>query len=223
MGMRQYHDPEADDPFPYDRPHISSWVATAAVAFAIFVLGGFVKTYAQLETLRRESQREIRELRTMIEHLNTAASAAGKNAPRARSVRGVLLPRANRPEQSRPPAAAPSPPPLPEAPPRQAVPLPPPLPDLEERRGGITYEIGRRSQPQARREQQQIIAVGAHKRVIVEGGRDIGMEEGGRLELSRDGRWIGDLRIAEVHDSMSVCEVVHSTQAPRPGDVWRFP
>lgn len=70
----------------------------------------------------------------------------------------------------------------------------------------------------------QVVSVStAHKRIMVEGGRDLSLGEGERLELVRDGRWIADLRVVDVFDYQSSCEVLHATIAPIPGDTVRRP
>ena len=48
-------DDDYDYDFPYAKPPVSAWIAVASVALAVFVLGGFIKTYRQLESLREES------------------------------------------------------------------------------------------------------------------------------------------------------------------------
>ncbi len=70
----------------------------------------------------------------------------------------------------------------------------------------------------------KVIAVNTGmKKIMVEGGRDRGIAEGKRLELSRSGRWIGDLRVVAVFDNISACEVLHCTMTPEPGDLVRLP
>lgn len=216
---------EVEEHLPYGRPSVSAWIAAVAVAFAVFVLGGFIKTYRQLETLRDESRREIRELRQSIDGVRVAAQAAPHAAQTGRLPSLPPLPPASRLPQSSSRAAA-----LPSArqqqdktPLREAAQRL--FPEMEDTGRGVTYEFGRKSDPGKNRLPQcQVISVaGPQRRVIIEGGRNSGLSEGLRLELSRGGRWIGDLRIIEVYDSMAACEVLHATLPPQPGDAVRLP
>ncbi len=222
--MREYRETDEEGHFPYGRPSGAAWVAAAAVAFAFFVLGGFIKTYRQLETLRDESRREIRELRKGMESLRAAGAEASRAAAR--------VPRL--PQAVRQPYPTPAGPEAERSPSRSesgragvANSLPPLIPELEGERRGLTYEFGRKSKADpggGRRDQLQVISVASpQKRLRVEGGRDVGLAEGARLELSRGGRWIGDLRALEVYDTMTACEVVHATHPPQPGDTVRIP
>ncbi|MCC8167665.1 MAG: hypothetical protein LIQ31_16380, partial [Planctomycetes bacterium] len=91
--MRRYSDPDTDeDHFTYGRPSLPSWIAAAAVAFAFFLLGGFIKTYQQLEALKEESRREISELRESMRRLQ----AQGQTAVRPTAPRLTPLPPADR-------------------------------------------------------------------------------------------------------------------------------
>ncbi|MCD8351512.1 MAG: hypothetical protein LUC93_12970 [Planctomycetaceae bacterium] len=87
IPRRPTRDPEGDEELytTYGRPSVSAWVAAAAVAFAFFLLGGFIKTYRQLESLREESRREIAELRESVRRLQIvqpSQSTAGRTQPR---------------------------------------------------------------------------------------------------------------------------------------------
>ncbi len=224
--MRDYRGTENEDHFPYGRPSGSAWIAAAAVAFAFFVLGGFIKTYRQLEAVREESRREIRELRQVVDGLRSS----GMDSPRPAASRLPRLPQAIRQTASRPVEPLPiRRAPLPDELQSAVAPSRPHLPPgLDEERPGITYEFGRKSSPDPRealrREHLQVVSVaGPQKRLIVEGGRDIGLREGSRIELSRGGRWIGDLRVVDAYDTMSACEVLHATLPPQPGDLIRVP
>lgn len=210
---------EQDDYRPqptYSRPGPSAWIAAASVALAVFVLGGFIKTYQRLEALREESRKEIQDLRAKLDEARRPAPA-GTPAPAAAPVR-------------LPPAAAPASEQLPAAPEYDLGSNE--LDQNEEPR----FQLGRSSRreggfgrvlddPFANRT-LQVVAVSAdngQRRVMVEGGRDMGWSAGTRLELSRRGKWLGDLRVLDVYDTMSACEVLHATQQPEPGDVIRRP
>lgn len=219
MSIRDYRDHDSDlDDFPYRRPAVASWIAAVAVAFAFFALGGFIKTYRQLESLREESRREIDELRQNIKRLQTSqttqpVSRAPRrnletlpdvaNLPRTRTMperarRSTLRPESAPVDLSRFTAAQ----------------------DEANARSRLNMEIGNKSNadPLAAR-QLQVISVSAPNRmVMVEGGRDVGRSERARLALYRAGTWIADLRVTEVFDNMASCEIVHSNTPPEPGD-----
>ncbi len=231
LNMRAYREHDRDrnrepaDNFAYGRPSTSAWIAAAAVAFAVFILGGFIKTYHQLETLKEESRREIRDLKAVVESLrdnppNPAATPG--NLAMARPIQ--------RPSMALPPASRASR----EA--QGAFPQPerPSLPEIDEERPRLSYSVGRSSRreggygkPLAEQQDHgpfQVVSVNnTQKRLMVEGGKNIGLGEGSRLGLSRQGKWIGDLRVLEAFDTMSVCEFVHATLPPEPGDVVRMP
>lgn len=225
---------------PYKRPSTAAWVAAAAVTFAVFTLGGFIKTYLQLEQLRDESRREISTLRSQLDSLringrNTApASARSRPATRPLPDSTTRAPRSRTAERAGSTASRSAPDPakvMAEA--ENLCPADAP----GDTRGRVTYTFGRSSAAPAETLalgddfkspapafRGEVVAVNnAQKRLMVEGGRNFGIELGARLELSRLGRWIGDLRVLEVFDSMSACEVLHSTQLPEPGDTVRMP
>lgn len=270
IDIRDSRQPERDEELyaTYGRPSVSAWVAAAAVAFAFFLLGGFIKTYRQLEGLREESRREIAELRESVRRLQTHPVTQAAS-PRT-SVRITPLPQAVRRERSVevrsvPPAPAPVAPPIQTAVPAYSpqlqlqptpsssmasVALPSREPTRQPARGetsglleeAMLYER-QQNQPKAPRYQVgrrgdgdtgqllspsggvcQVVSVSnAQKRIMVEGGRDLRLGEGERLELVRDGRWIADLRVVDVFDNQSSCEVLHATLAPEPGDTIRRP
>ncbi len=215
-----------DSHFPPSRPSVSAWVAAASVAFAVFLLGGFVKTYRQLEQLQEESRREIAELRESVRRLQGRIAAAPAPAPpRSRlpsigeAVRGGRDP-------GEPPAEARG-----RLRPGGAD-DPAAVSSLDgEEQNGIRYQWGRTSGARQSRmlsttggSPSQVVSVsGANRRVMIEGGRDIGLTEGSRLELIRGGRWIADLRVQDVFGNQSSCEVLHATQTPLPGDTVRMP
>lgn len=225
--------------FPYGRPSVSAWVAAAAVAFAVFLLGGFIKTYRQLEDLEDESRREIATLRESVRRLQSMqAQQASAPAPERRRAPSL----AESAAAARQAASPGAPPRYDAADPRAQLrsELPgnatestiaalPSFDDPEDR--GIRYQWGRTSGAPASRNlltaaggESQVVSVSAaNKRVMIEGGRDIGLEEGGRLELCRDGRWIADLRVQDVFGNQSLCEVLHATHPPQPGDTVRTP
>lgn len=218
-GDYREHDPDLDD-FPYKRPAVASWIAAIAVAFAFFTLGGFIKTYRQLESLREESRREIEELRQNLKRLQSTRQAAAPERPRRQDLSSL-------------PAAKEWPTRDAGAPPR-SVPRPNSAAlDLSrlameqgetKSRSGVSLEIGNKSpdDPLALL-QKQVISVSAPKMVMVEGGRDMGRAERMRLALYRSGSWIADVRVTEVFDTMSSCEILHSTTPPQPGDSVRNP
>lgn len=247
MRKRYYElpEPEREEPPPdtYVRPSTSAWVATASVIFAIFILGGFIKTYRQLEEVQEASRQEIDELRDELRRLQSQF-AAGERQTRqqVQGYRVQPLPPARRDRRAsqdywEPPVERTNPPPTqqrgplrPEGAPRARV-----FDELsdfseyeepEQRKPRVQF--GRRSAEESRQLLSisgtpcQVISVSSStRRLMIEAGRDMGLVEGGRLELARDGRYIGELRILDVYDTQSSCEVLHSTEDPRPGDTVR--
>lgn len=251
--MRDFHEKTRDDSLlTYGRPSVSAWIAAAAVAFAFFILGGFIRTYRQLETLREESRYEIGELREAVRRLReerALLAAAGVGQTRG-GVNGSAQ------QQPRLQALPPSrreggyvvtPPKLDE---RQLQFLRGGEQSLPQERGAAAlrpggegplrgvfaepmverprYQIGRSYEGGENRLLSvsggscQVISVSNdRKRLIVEGGKDIGLGQGARLELCRDGRWMADLRIVDVYENQSACEVLHATAEPMPGDTIR--
>ncbi len=219
--MREYREREDEELYAYGRPSVSAWVAALAVAFSFFVLGGFIKTYMQLESLREESRREIRDLKSAIDSLQLSAQPVAVRQPQKRV---SLLPPAPRSSSRLSDPVPASPPPAREF-----------LAEIDEENPRLTYSIGRSSRREeggygALRPHEeeaascQVVAVNSAQKVLmVEGGRNRGLEPGSRLELSRRGRWIGDLRVTNVFETMSSCEVLHATVNPEPGDVVRTP
>lgn len=216
--MRDYRDQDRDlDDFPYRRPAVSSWIAAIAVAFAFFTLGGFIKTYRQLESLREESRREIEDLRQHLRRLQAARASPGAPEPRRRVYEalpevpgGSRRPgEAGRGSASSRPDAADRPFDLS----RYA------LTGESRSRGKLNLEIGNRSpETPAGLADCRVISTAGQKTVMVEGGRDVGRGERTRLALYRGGTWIADVRVSEVFDNMASCEVLHFTLPPEPGD-----
>lgn len=266
LDNRDSRQPDRDEDLyaTYGRPSVSAWVAAAAVAFAFFLLGGFIKTYRQLEGLREESRREIAELRDSVRRLQTHPPSQ-TTVPRTSS-RITPLPQAIRRERS--PEVAPVTP-APVVPMAQTVvpafspqlqPTPsssmasvalasrePPRTPVRTEMPGLLeeamlyeyqenqpkrprYQVGRKGDGETGQLLSpsggacQVVSVSnAQKRIMVEGGRDVRLDEGERLELVRDGRWIADLRVVDVFDNQSSCEVLHATLSPEPGDTIRRP
>ncbi|MDR2392257.1 MAG: hypothetical protein LBE84_11340 [Planctomycetota bacterium] len=215
--MRDGRESDSEEYFAYGRPSPSAWIAAGAVAFALFTLGGFIKTYRQLETLREESRREIREFRAALDALRGQESPSRTASPAKRM---PLPPAARRdrgpipPGKSQENAFAPIIP----SPERADVSV------LESGREYFGGEFVRKAAPVAAAEPRRFSVTSAsRKRVMVEGGREDGFMNGSRLEISRGGRWIADVRIIELFDSMAACEILHVAQPPRPGDVARLP
>lgn len=245
MSTRDYRQYDPDDPSPYGRPSVSAWIAVAAVAMAIFVAGGYIKTYLQMEALREESRREIQDLRRRMDGLRTSVAGDKKRAARATSLPNVERPVIEANRQERPPRAD-------EAMARSTTTAPNTalgevrtyLPEMNETPSKVTYEFGRRSRPananQAKggfgdafggaagaetiREQYQVVFVSIpQKRVMVDVGRNGGLEEGARLELFRQGKYICDLRVLEAFANQASCEFAHAPRPPEPGDTVRIP
>lgn len=225
--LRELPEPVKEEPIvTYGRPSVSAWVAAAAVAFAFFVLGGFIKTYGQLEDLREESRREINDLRDSVRILQSRlALNAQEMRPVAQGYRVQPLPPARRDRRVRQDGW--------EEPPVQQR-----MPDPGLAAGFDRYDEPAESRPRVQfgrssnEESRQLLSVsgtpcqvvsvsGVNKRLMIEGGRDVALAEGARLELCRDGRWIGDLRVLDVFANQSSCEVLHATLAPEPGDTVR--
>ena len=212
--MRDGREADNAEYFAYGRPSSSAWIAAGAVAFALFALGGFVKTYRQLETLREESRREIRELRAALDALRgqtpsaRTAVPAKRLPPATRTDSGPI-----RPTKSPESAFAPIFP----SPEDTGVSVP------ETRLGSLGIEFGRKAAPATAEMRLFPVISASRKRVMVEGGREDGLANGSRLEVSRAGRWIADARIIEVYDSLAACEILHAARPPRPGDAARLP
>lgn len=224
--------PAKDDMLTYGRPSVSAWIAAAAVAFAFFLLGGFIKTYHQLQTLREESRQEIRELRESVRRLQVGE---GRQTARARQLRYLPqpLPPAERDsmprEGGRPPMIRADAIVAPSSPLSDMARAPTPgwasLDDQDDIDRWRVSVVGRRKPEESRQlaypngDACQVVSVlTARKRLMIEGGRDMGLSEGMRLELCRDGRWIGDLRVKDVYETLASCEVLLSTAPPEPGD-----
>lgn len=234
----------------YGRPSVSAWIAAAAVAFAFFILGGFIKTYRQMEAMREEYQYEIADLRETVRRLREDRVVldqrqAGRGGPGYQAPRLEALPPARRESgrDYRDPRVqqshdygtqgygAPQQPMQQQPQSHSLRPVPPPdfLNEFEDSvaerpryQVGRTYEGGDARLLGAGGGAAQVISVSSdRKRVIVEGGRDLGLSEGARLELCRDGRWAADLRVLDVYDNQSSCEVLHATTPPQPGDTIR--
>lgn len=230
------------------RPSVSAWVAAAAVAFSVFLLGGFIKTYRQLQELKDESRLEIDDLRGALRRMQSQLAAAGAAPAQTRGRERERLPSIDATARAAAQtAAAQSPMRSPAQPPNPLEPLVqlraeraanatestiaalPAYDDPEQR--GIRYQWGRTSGAPASRSlmtpagsPSQVVSVsGANRRVMIEGGRDVDLAEGARLELCRDGRWIADLRVQDVFSNQSLCEVLHATNTPQPGDTIRMP
>lgn len=248
-----------DSLLTYGRPSISAWIAAAAVAFAFFILGGFIRTYRQLETLREESRYEIGELRETVRRLREertllAISGAGNRnggyQPQ-QQLQEQQLPRIQALPPSRREGGYTSQPQVlderqlqflhgGEGSPATREPVRPSSRLVDEHTFGAdrslapaekpryqigrTYEAGEDRLVSANGGVCQVISVSNDKkRLIVEGGKDLGLSQGARLELCRNGRWTADLRIVDVYENQSACEVLHATSSPMPGDTIRKP
>lgn len=243
-----------DDPdaslLTYGRPSTSAWIAAAAVAFAFFILGGFIRTYRQLDVQREESRAEIAALRETIMRLREERMTVSQTIRRDeyRQPRLQPLPPARRDvynqyDQYSPIPNSMRPPPLPSYPEAMASPAPvrpnpavtPPLPASFWQGPESSYsdafvrQTGEDPRYRAAPRDERLLNPGGgplqvisvandRKRVMVEGGRDIGLTEGTRLELRRGDHWAGDLRVVEVFDNQSACDVLNAAVAPQPGD-----
>ncbi len=277
---REPEDDPGDRLFTYGRPSTPAWIAAAAVAFAFFLLGGFIKTYRQLEALRDESRQEIADLREAIRRLQAQATSTAPIRPATPLAHLEPIPpaavryeRATRNERGRETRAAlrsaPRYPPA-EPPPaglasmaapsggqagRTAAPRQSGSPPAAAAAGdwalrnlpagvGFVPDLGsglenlRRQIPPGKNEtpseenfsaalaggDRQVVSISnAQKRVMVEGGRDLGLGEGARLELTRAGRWIADIQVVDVFANQSSCEVLQASLPPEPGDTIRRP
>lgn len=221
--MPDRDDDIANEYLTYGRPSTASWVAAAAVAVAVFVLGGFIKTARQMEALRgdrNELSRENAELRREIDLLRQTAQHPALRPPPAARPRKQQDRNADRSprraDDNRPG-------------------LRPGMAETDAPARGVTYSIGRTSKPSGlagaeaglaasggdggfRSSVQRQVISGGKKRLLIEGGADIGLREEMRLELRRQGRWIGEIRVVEAFATMSVCDIVHATRPPQPGD-----
>lgn len=255
-----------DSLLTYGRPSVSAWVAAAAVAFAFFILGGFIKTYRQLETLQEESRYEVAQLRETIRRLRdelgrpqASATVSVRNSNEYPH-RLTPMPPARRDDRERyslPPeqpvlgerqtqflnggpgqdAQTLRPALRPSGKTSGQVDIPSPAPayfdafaETQSEPERPRYQIGRTYEQTDNRvlgqngATCQVISVSADKkRLIIEGGRDIGIDKGARLELCRSGRWTGDIRVVDVYDTQSACETLHATSPPQPGDTLRRP
>lgn len=214
----------SSDYLTYGRPSTASWVAAAAVAIAVFVLGGFIKTSRQMEALvneRNELRREKAELERELNALRHAPPpATSRQPPPARTRRSQDQNpgrQASRAEDNR-------------AGVRSGI------PEIDEPAKRVTYSIGRTTKSSGlagaeaelsasgadgaiRSSVRRQIIIAGKKVLMIEGGLDIGFREDMRLELRRDGKWIGELRVVEAYATMSACEILHAAHPPEPGDV----
>ncbi|MDR3211006.1 MAG: hypothetical protein LBU79_03720 [Planctomycetota bacterium] len=227
-------DPYFIDPTPpsYRRPSTAAWVAAVAVAFAVFMLGGFIRTQQQLESIRTESRREIQELRenslNLQRSLESLIATGGVNRPlgQSRSAPPPVEVRRAEPEPpARPLETGLAEPYLPGLDPIGARRTESPLLASASNLAGLAVNRAeaRPARPAATNERRyRVIAVNSEQKILmVEGGRDSAFTEGERLELSRGGRWAGDLRVVTVFDNISACEVLHAVVTPEPGDYVR--
>ncbi|MCC8190758.1 MAG: hypothetical protein LIP77_09010 [Planctomycetes bacterium] len=197
---------EADE-FAFGRPPVSAWVAALSVAIMLFIAGGFIKTYQRLEAMREEHRREISDLREAVRRLQAAAGArpASTIQPLPDAPRSSLRPD---PEGPIPPATTTA-----ASVARSGLPVNPRSRTALARRGGPDDP----AEPQ-----RQVVALApTRRRVLIEGGRDRDTATGARLRLYRNGIWIGDLRVEDVYDNQSSCEVIHALHDPVIGDVAR--
>ncbi|MDR0363351.1 MAG: hypothetical protein LBJ46_11825 [Planctomycetota bacterium] len=219
-------------PAPYRRPSVSAWIAAVAVAIAVFVLGGYIKTYRLYESFKVEAEAELQKVRAELtegramlatrETTKTGTPAPTSKSPASSSVKSIPPALGVRPEPVKPPTE----PAIPSASDQSGE-------TSSQRRPTVTADSGLSSLFIGVRKKQsnagtllklQVIAVdNEQKQVLIEGGLDRAFAEGERLELMRNGRWFGDLRVIKVLDIMSACEVLMSTSIPEPGDLVRLP
>lgn len=202
------------DDFPYRRPAVSSWIAAASVAFAFFVLGGYIKTYRQLQELRAETRREIAELRQDLGRFRESPPIRA-SAP----FRPVIDPSPVAPAIERLPDITldgERPPGLDEPAVRA------PVQSHPEGRSRVGLAIVGQSDVTPEARLSQVIALGASNTLMIEGGRDQNREENTTLALYRDGKKIGELRVIRVFDAMASCEIVNASLVPQPGDPVRL-
>ena len=240
--MQENEEPEKEAYFTYGRPSMSAWIAGVAVACSFFLLGGFIKTFFQLE----DSRRSIALLKERVHKLETQLEApkSGQQQRRPRSRRDRSPPLAVNPGL-RPPA------PAYDAGPRvdwrddePADPEPragalATLPEFPESRPGkISVSFGNTSgdgsalSPLIRGE-CKVVAVDRRtdrEYVTIDCGYDdfesLGKDRNNRrLELSRDGAYIAEVNVLEVFAKQAVCEVVFkkNDQGPLPDDTVRVP
>lgn len=74
LGMREQDERHFDDSFPYRRPSLAAYVAVATAMFAFIVLGGFIKTYRQLDMTRSELAQTRRENEALKDALRRSKS-----------------------------------------------------------------------------------------------------------------------------------------------------
>lgn len=246
--------PSRDDSLlTYGRPSTSAWIAAAAVAIAFFLLGGFIKTYRQLEAVREDARLESAELRETIRRLRDELAPGRYAAKPAQYVerqfpeRQYAQPRIQPLPPSRRNSYPVDAPPLPDVGysqftqtrPQPEPQMPPQTPAAAQARGG-SETLYRNEFPQvdpggggyahgveerlanAKGQTCQVVSVSRDKkRLLIEGGRDVGMERGMGLEFSRNGRSMGEVKVIEVYGNQSVGEVVRAAVVPQPGDTVR--
>jgi hypothetical protein len=217
----------------YGKPSRAAIIAGVAVAIAVFMFGAFIKTYKQLESARHESKTETAVLKQEIESLkqNIAKGDAQHppaSAPLAASRRETAIPPRVTSEQELTNAPFPPVTAFTDEQPRENQVKTPMISAASGLSAFLSASKSRDAESPAKQQSEEnrirVIAVNSgQKKLMVEAGRDRGIAEGGRLELSRSGRWIGDLRVVAVFDNISACEVLHYTMLPEPGDVVRVP
>lgn len=234
--MRERDQQEFEEYFPYRRLSQSALVAVVSAIFAIFVLGGLVKTYLQLDATRTElaqMRRENEALKDAVRRTRARSRPAYASAPEYYE-RVRPLPSAPRDfEQSLPGLRGPlreidagrspqrsalavrRPPPYVEPPTRilpedAAVSLP------------VYGPASRNSGEGPAEGGRKIVAVDyARKQLVVDGGRNVGVREGELLAVYRGRELLADLRVTEVYESMARCEFRHYAVEPVPGDLVR--
>ncbi|MDR1612317.1 MAG: hypothetical protein LBT97_05975 [Planctomycetota bacterium] len=235
MSAHDHREDDGERSSPYGSPTTAAWIAFIAVAVMLFVVGGYIKSYREFDAYKAKSRIQILKLNQELKDLRTATrertherppAAARSEEPHPEITDLTPSIRRNNHALSSPP----TPPP--------AVNAPSGADDIPEgrqqsSRPGITAESGLSilfaggRKEIAAADQQARIEIKAMdkdlKRVIVTGGRNRGFSEGRRLELSRNGRWIGDIRVVAISDVLSMCEILHYIARPEPGDAVRSP
>lgn len=229
----EYDDESFDLGNSYGKPSRAAIIAGAAVALAVFMFGAFIKTYKQLESVRYESKSETAVLKQEIEDLRqciargdtqlppTSASLAAARRDTTIPPRAVAV--QEQAEIRFSPVAS-----FADDQPQENQSRTPTISAASGMSAFLAASKSKDTETPARQQSEEnrirVIAVNSgQKKLMAEAGRDKGIAEGGRLELSRSGRWIGDLRVVAVFDNISACEVLHYTMLPEPGDIVRVP
>ena len=217
----------------YRKPSASAWAAAISAAAAIFVLGGFIKIQQVTEKNNQEIRRELVEMRKNMDDFREKLD----NLRDANILSMSMLSGQQRKE-------LPYPDKISEKIEKKSGNLEKkPEQSLFSQTGNEKIQINNQIFP----ENYAVPAAGAvfypdykqqfqtstiirpdhvitavtpdQTRVMIKGGRDMGLIEGQKLNFSRSGRWLGELQAVTISDNVAICDVLKSSESPRIDDI----